>query len=164
MHVLDIFICISIGQVMGWFATIYAETDHRRLVGNMVVTTAGAFVGGYLSISLISEFSKYSMIFSAFFVAGLFLYLVRYRSRLHAMYSDAKRRKAEGIAREKISFAKHGRPIIVTIHLVAVIFGLLGFFKSLQIKPQQFSGTDIDETRQVGVKSKHGKALHKGAN
>ncbi len=79
MHVVDMFIMISIGQVVGWLATMYAEKDHRRLGVHLIVTTIGAFIGGYLSLSFISESSKYSMIFCAFLVAGLSLYLVRYR-------------------------------------------------------------------------------------
>jgi uncharacterized membrane protein YeaQ/YmgE (transglycosylase-associated protein family) len=79
MHVVDMFILLSIGQVVGWLATMYAENDHRRLAGHLIVTTTGAFIGGYLSLRFISEYSKYGMIFSAFIVAGLLLYLVRYR-------------------------------------------------------------------------------------
>lgn len=79
MHVVDMFIMISIGQVVGWVATMYAETDHRRLGVHLIVTTIGAFTGGYLSLRLISEYSKFGMIFSAFFGAGLLLYLVRFR-------------------------------------------------------------------------------------
>ncbi len=58
---------------------MYAEDDHRRLGVHLIVTTIGAFMGGYLSLRLISEFSKFSMILSAFIVAGLLLYLIRYR-------------------------------------------------------------------------------------
>jgi uncharacterized membrane protein YeaQ/YmgE (transglycosylase-associated protein family) len=76
------FIMISIGQVVGWVATMYGETDHRRLGGHLIVATIGAFIGGYLSLWLISEYSKFSMIFSAFFVAFLLLITLRFsRSR-----------------------------------------------------------------------------------
>jgi len=81
MHVVDMFIMFSIGQVVGWLATIYTETDERRLAGHLLVTTAGAFLGGYLSLWLVSEFSKASMILCAFLGAGFFLYFVRYRKR-----------------------------------------------------------------------------------
>ena len=79
MHVVDIFILISIGQVVGWVATMYMENDHRRLGGHLIVTTIGAFIGGYLSLWLISEYSKFSMIFSAFVVAFLLLITLRFR-------------------------------------------------------------------------------------
>ncbi|MDP6787258.1 MAG: hypothetical protein QGI13_09055 [Rhodospirillales bacterium] len=78
MYAVDIFILIGVGQVVGWLATIYAETDHRRLAGHLIVTTLGAFIGGYVSRRFISEFSAFSMILSAFIVAGILLYLVRY--------------------------------------------------------------------------------------
>jgi len=79
MHDLDKFIMVAIGQVVGWMATIYTEKDHRRLAGHLVVTTIGALIGGYLSLTLISESNKFSMIFAGFMGAGLLLYLVRYR-------------------------------------------------------------------------------------
>ena len=79
MHVVDMFILISIGQVVAWLVTLYSAQAGRRLFGDAIVTTVGAFTGGYLSLRLISEFSKFSMIFSAFIVAGLLLYLARYR-------------------------------------------------------------------------------------
>ncbi len=85
MHIVDMFILLSIGQVVGWLATIYAESDHRRLGVHLIVTTAGAFLGGYLSLTFISEFSKYGMIFSAFFMAGLLLYLLRFRKWRRAL-------------------------------------------------------------------------------
>ncbi len=80
MHVVDMFILVAIGQVLGWMATIYTETDHRRLAGHLIVTTVGAFLGGYLSLTFISPVSKFNMIFAAFILAGALLYLIRYRN------------------------------------------------------------------------------------
>ncbi len=79
MHVVDMFIMISIGQVVAWPVTMYVDNDPRRLGVHAIVTTIGAFIGGYLSRKLISEYSSFSMIICAFFVAGLLLYLVRFR-------------------------------------------------------------------------------------
>lgn len=79
MHVVDMFIVVSIGQVVAWLVTIYGKNAGRRLFGDAIVTTIGAFIGGYLSLRLISEYSKFSMIFAAFFGAVLLLYLARYR-------------------------------------------------------------------------------------
>jgi hypothetical protein len=91
------------------------------------------------------------LIFSAFFAAGLFLYLVRYRNRLQAMYAAAKGRSVRDIVREEISFAKQGRSILVTILIVGAIFALLGFFNSLRIKPMQLNGTGLNERLQEEV-------------
>jgi len=55
------------------------KKNHLRLGIHLIVATAGAFIGGYLSLNLLSEFSKYSMIFCAFLVAGLLLYFIRFR-------------------------------------------------------------------------------------
>lgn len=135
MHVLDIFLVVSIGQVIGWVVTIYAETNHLRLAGNLIVATTGSFVGGYLSTSLLSESSKFSMIFSAFFVAGILLYVVRYRNRFLKMYSEANPRSAHDNAMEEVSVGKQFRSIAITIILVSVIFMALGWFKAQQIVP-----------------------------
>jgi len=145
MHVVDIFIFISIGQVLGWLVTIYAETDHRRLPGHLAAATVGAFIGGYLSLSLISELSKYSMIFSAFVSAGVLLYLVRYKGRLQAMYAEVKRRSAREVFHEEVSFGKQGTSIIITILLIAAIFLFLAWTKSLQIKSLRINGAGMDD-------------------
>ena len=79
MHPVDMFILISIGQVVGWLAALYVEKDLRRCFVHFIVTTIGAFIGGYLSLRLISEYSKFSMILSAFFVAILLLATLRFR-------------------------------------------------------------------------------------
>lgn len=79
MHTVDIFIMISIGQVVAWLVAIYGRSQGRRLFGDAIVTTIGAFTGGYLSLWLISEYSKFSMIGVAFLTATLLLYLARYR-------------------------------------------------------------------------------------
>lgn len=97
MHVVDMFIMISIGQVVGWLATIYTESDERRLAGHLLATTAGAFIGGYLSLWLVSEFSKAGMIFGAFLGAGSLLYFVRYRNR--GIFSPELRQKEEARCR-----------------------------------------------------------------
>ncbi len=79
MNVVDMFILLSIGQVVAWLVTIYVSNGGRRLFGDVIVTTIGAFIGGYLSLRLLSEFSKFSMIFSAFFVSFLLLITLRFR-------------------------------------------------------------------------------------
>ncbi len=79
MHVVDMFILLSIGQVVAWLVTIYGDNGGRHLFGDAIATTIGAFIGGYLSLRLISEYSKFSMIFSAFFIAILLLTTLRFR-------------------------------------------------------------------------------------
>jgi len=93
MHVVDMFIMISIGQAVGWLATIYTESDERRLAGHLLAATAGAFLGGYLSLWLVSEFSKAGLIFCAFLGAGTLLYFVRYRKR--GLFAPELRRNDE---------------------------------------------------------------------
>lgn len=133
MQVLDMFILVSIGQVVGWLATIYAEKDHRRLGVHLIVTTAGAFIGGYLPLYFISETAKYSMIFSAFFVATLMLYVLRFRKRRYEMHADTKRRPAFGISWSEMSLGKQITSIIVTLIVVTAIFSLLAGYKALVI-------------------------------
>jgi len=134
MHVVDMFILISIGQVVGWVATVYAEKDHRRLGVHLIVTTIGAFIGGYLSLNFISETSKYSMIFGAFFVAALLLYLVRFRKWRYETQSDAKRSSRYGIAWPEMLVGKQITSIVVTVIFVIAVFSLLGWCKTLEIR------------------------------
>ncbi len=134
MHAVDMFILISIGQVVGWLAAIYIDGDFRPLLGHLAITTTGAFSGGYLSLNLISEFSKFNMIFSAFFVACLLLYIARFRKWSYEWNSDTKRHSKRVIDRSDISIGKQLKSIIVTLVIVTLIFLLLGWGKSLQIR------------------------------
>lgn len=79
MHVIDMFILFSIGHVVAWPVAIYVDNNLLRAIGHLVFTTIGAFIGGYLSLRFISESDKFSMIFTAFFGAGLLLYFLRFR-------------------------------------------------------------------------------------
>jgi len=79
MHLLDMFILVSIGQVVAWTVTMYENDNDLRLIGHIAATTVGALVGGYLSLHLYSQSNKFSMIFVGFIGAGLLLYLVRFR-------------------------------------------------------------------------------------
>ena len=79
MHVVDQFILFSIGQVVAWMVTLYADKSGRRLLGHAFVATIGSFLGGYLSLRFNSEADKYGMIIAGFLGAGLLLYLLRYR-------------------------------------------------------------------------------------
>lgn len=79
MHVVDMFIFISIGQVVAWLVAMYMTGQTVRLIGNAFTTTFGAILGGYISLTFIDEWSRFNMIFAAFFGAVLALYLVRLR-------------------------------------------------------------------------------------
>jgi NitT/TauT family transport system substrate-binding protein len=79
MHVVDMFILFSIGQVVAWLVLLYVDSNGLRLFGHMFVTTLGAFLAGYLSLRFYSEADKFSMIFAAFLGAGILWYLVRFR-------------------------------------------------------------------------------------
>lgn len=169
MHVVDMFIMISIGQVVGWLATIYTESDERRLAGHLLATTAGAFVGGYLSLWLVSEFSKASMILCAFLGAGALLYFLRYRKR--GLFAPELRQKDEISCRgcgtalpqadatpcphfgksdptkfhwSDISLRKQGPPIAMAIIFMVALFIVLGWFKSLEIKGPQLDPNRIE--------------------
>lgn len=77
MHVVDMFIFISIGQMVAWLVAMYMKGQQIRLIGNALTTTCGAFLGGYLSLTFVDEFSRAKMIFAAFVGAVLILYLLR---------------------------------------------------------------------------------------
>ncbi len=141
MHPVDFFILISIGQVVGWTATIYFESDHRRLAGHLVVTTAGAFAGGYLSLWLISEFSKFSMIFVAFFFSIALLTALRfYNSNKRKENSPAKKLKLTDVpVRPRMPTRKEGISILTAIIFVIAIFLFLGWCKSIEIQGQKIA-------------------------
>ena len=73
-------IIISIGNVVGWLAGIYVKNALPGLIGHVVISTIGAFVGGYLSLRVFPGFGKYGMIISAFIGAALLLFVVRFRN------------------------------------------------------------------------------------
>jgi uncharacterized membrane protein YeaQ/YmgE (transglycosylase-associated protein family) len=80
MDTYSMMIMISIGNVVGWLAAMYVANALSGLIGHVVVSTIGAFIGGYLSLELIGEGAKFSMIICAFVGAVLLLYVTRLRN------------------------------------------------------------------------------------
>jgi uncharacterized membrane protein YeaQ/YmgE (transglycosylase-associated protein family) len=72
-------IVISIGNVVGWLAAMYVKNALPGLLGHVVVSTAGAFLGGDLALGLFGACAKFGMIIGAFIGAALLLYLLRLR-------------------------------------------------------------------------------------
>ena len=70
-------IVINIGNVVAWLAAIYAKDALRGLIGNVIISTLGAFIAAYLSLKLLPEFDKLGMMVAAFLGAGLLLYTTR---------------------------------------------------------------------------------------
>jgi uncharacterized membrane protein YeaQ/YmgE (transglycosylase-associated protein family) len=73
-------IMISIGNVVGWLANMYVTNALSGLIGHVVISTIGAFIGGYFLLRFLAESDNLSMIVSAFIGAGLLLFLVRFRN------------------------------------------------------------------------------------
>ena len=73
-------IMISIGNVVGWLAAIYVKNALPGLIGHVVISMIGAFIGGYLSLRFFGESAKFSMLINAFLGAVLLLYVVRFRN------------------------------------------------------------------------------------
>ena len=73
-------IIISIGNVVGWLAGLYVRNALPGLIGHVVISTIGAFIGGYLSLRIFPEFDKLGMIVSALIGAALLLYVVRFKN------------------------------------------------------------------------------------
>ena len=51
-------IMISIGNVVAWLAAIYVKDALPGLIGNLVISTTGAFVAGYLCLRFLPELDK----------------------------------------------------------------------------------------------------------
>ena len=73
-------IIISIGNVVGWLTGMYVKNALPGLIGHVVISTIGAFIGGYLSLRICTESDKFSMIISACIGAVLLLFVVRFRN------------------------------------------------------------------------------------
>ena len=73
-------IMISIGNVVGWLAGMYVKNALPGLLGHIVVSTIGAFIGGYVSLWIFGESAKFSMLISAIIGAVLLLTVVRFRT------------------------------------------------------------------------------------
>jgi uncharacterized membrane protein YeaQ/YmgE (transglycosylase-associated protein family) len=73
-------IIISIGNVVGWLAAMYVKNALPGLLGHVVISTIGAFIGGCLSLRILGESNKFAMIINAFIGAALLLYIVRFRT------------------------------------------------------------------------------------
>lgn len=70
-------IVLNIGNVVAWLAALYVQGTLRGLIGNVIVSTIGAFAGGLLALQLLPKLDKPGMIVGAFAGAALLLYLVR---------------------------------------------------------------------------------------
>ena len=73
-------IMISIGNVVAWLAAIYVKDALPGLIGNLVISTTGAFAAGYLCLRFLPEFDKLGMIAGAFIGAILLLSVIRLRT------------------------------------------------------------------------------------
>ena len=72
-------ILISIGNVVAWLAAIYIQDAVRGLLGNVVISTIGAFVAGYAILKFLSEPNAVGVVFGAAFGSVLLLYATRLR-------------------------------------------------------------------------------------
>ncbi len=72
-------IMFSIGNVVGWLTGMYVKNALPGLIGHVVISTIGAFIGGYLSLGIFTESDKISMIVSGFIGAVILLYVLRFR-------------------------------------------------------------------------------------
>ncbi|MEM7224904.1 MAG: GlsB/YeaQ/YmgE family stress response membrane protein [Pseudomonadota bacterium] len=72
-------IVLCIGNVVAWLAAIYGKDALRGLIGNVVISALGAFVGRYLSLRLLPILDRPGMIVAAFVGAIVVLSLARPR-------------------------------------------------------------------------------------
>ena len=74
-------ILLSVGNFVAWMVAIYVKDAASGLVGHVVVSILGAFVGGYLSLSLAPDHGVLGMMIAAFIGSPLLLYVVRFKKR-----------------------------------------------------------------------------------
>lgn len=72
-------IILSIGNFIAWIVAIYVKDAVKGLLGHVLCSTLGAFIGGYLSLYFFPKYGAAALILIAFIGGGLLLYLVRFR-------------------------------------------------------------------------------------
>ena len=72
-------IILSIGNFIAWMVAIYAKDAAKGLIGHVICSTLGAFIGGYISLYFFPKHGAAVMIPLAFIGGGLLLYLMRFR-------------------------------------------------------------------------------------
>ena len=79
MHWVNVAIILCIGNFISWMVAMYVKDAVSGLIGHVIFSTLGAFIGGYLSLLIFPQYGTAAMIPAAFVGSGLLLYLVRFR-------------------------------------------------------------------------------------
>lgn len=77
MHPFNMFILLSIGNVVGWLYGMYVKGALRDLIGHVFIATLGSFAAGYLSLRVTAEGNIPAMMTGAIAGAALLLFILR---------------------------------------------------------------------------------------
>ncbi|NQU57743.1 MAG: GlsB/YeaQ/YmgE family stress response membrane protein [Rhodospirillales bacterium] len=79
MHWVNVAIILCVGNFVAWMAAMYVSNAVSGLLGHLVVSTIGAFIGGYLTLEIIPKYGTAGMIPGALVGSILLLYFVRFK-------------------------------------------------------------------------------------
>ncbi len=79
MHWINVAIILSVGNFVAWMVALYVKDAVRGLIGHVIFSTLGAFIGGYLSLLIYPRYGVVAMLPAALVGSLLVLYLVRFR-------------------------------------------------------------------------------------
>ncbi len=74
-------IILCIGNFVAWMVAMYVKDTARGLIGHVITSIAGAFIGGWLMLTLFPRYAVPGMMAGAFVVSVALLYFVRLRKR-----------------------------------------------------------------------------------
>jgi len=80
MHLFNIAIILGIGNFVAWMVALYVKDALYGLIGHVIISTLGAFVGGQLSLVVFPQYGPVGMIAAGFLGSGLYLYLIRFKT------------------------------------------------------------------------------------
>lgn len=72
-------IILSVGNFVAWMVAMYVPNAVKGLLVHVVVSTLGAFMGGYLALELMPKHGVAGLLPAALVGSGLLLYLVRFK-------------------------------------------------------------------------------------
>ena len=72
-------IILSVGNFVAWMVAIYVPSSVRGLLGHVLASTLGAFVGGYAALATVPHHGVVGLLPASLVGSVVVLYLIRFR-------------------------------------------------------------------------------------
>ncbi len=79
MHWVNVAIILCVGNFVAWMVAMYVADAVSGLLGHLLISTVGAFIGGYLTLEIVPKYGAAGMIPGALVGSVLLLYFVRFK-------------------------------------------------------------------------------------